>query len=612
MVKIERSPAHSAPGPVSLVVDPVECDRDWCGAAASKGSPRVQLETLMKMAVAMCAFGITGTALAQGAVQWPVSAGGNGHWYEGVVLGVNPVSWHTARAAAHARGAELAQLKSPGAVAWVFANVANAPALWRWKIGPWLGGYQLEGSIEPGGGWIWIDGTAVDMSTSAWEVGEPRDYLPCGDHENYLNFYNASSFAPYPTPSPVALFNDMPATGLCVCCNNQALGLWVASAIFEWSADCNSDGVVDYGQIRSGQLEDVNADGVPDICQSPFERHVPAQYPTIQAAVDASQDTDVVRIAPGVYNEAVRIEGKSVTLRGNPGFASVTVINAAGVGPYAVSYTPPTDGTYCGISDLTLTHSGLAVDRGVGLFYQGGGSTPARFERCILRDNVSTGIYGSGGAEMFGNAVFERCAFVSNRPGLHGAAIYAYDGVTVNVLNCSLRDHPSGTGLFYARTLARVTVSDSVISGSNVLCTNFDGGTTTFLNNQGCSISNIGGGGFVNGGGNIWNSCPDCDGDGIPNLEEIIFGAADCNDNGLPDSCEIAQGSPDINGNGVLDQCECPSDINASGAVDGGDLAILLSAWGPVKPGHVADIVSDGVVNGADLAIMLGEWGVCD
>ncbi|MEY5031272.1 MAG: hypothetical protein RL354_303, partial [Planctomycetota bacterium] len=127
----------------------------------------------MKMAVAMCAFWITGTALAQGAVQWPVSAGGNGHWYEGVVLGVNPVSWHTARAAAHARGAELAQLKSPGAVAWVFANVASAPALWRWKFGPWLGGYQLEGSIEPRGGWIWIDGTAVDMSTSAWEVGEP-------------------------------------------------------------------------------------------------------------------------------------------------------------------------------------------------------------------------------------------------------------------------------------------------------------------------------------------------------------------------------------------------------------------------------------------------------
>jgi hypothetical protein len=39
------------------------------------------------------------------------------------------------------------------------------------------------------------------------------------------------------------------------------------SAILEWSADCNSDGIVDYGQIRDGTFPDVNANGVPDCCE---------------------------------------------------------------------------------------------------------------------------------------------------------------------------------------------------------------------------------------------------------------------------------------------------------------------------------------------------------
>ena len=35
----------------------------------------------------------------------------------------------------------------------------------------------------------------------------------------------------------------------------------------EWSADCNGDGIVDKGQILSGQLVDVDGNGVPDTCE---------------------------------------------------------------------------------------------------------------------------------------------------------------------------------------------------------------------------------------------------------------------------------------------------------------------------------------------------------
>ena len=47
----------------------------------------------------------------------------------------------------------------------------------------------------------------------------------------------------------------------------DSMTLWYA--VHEWSADCNGDGLVDYGQILDGSLNDVNKDGVPDEC-GPF------------------------------------------------------------------------------------------------------------------------------------------------------------------------------------------------------------------------------------------------------------------------------------------------------------------------------------------------------
>jgi hypothetical protein len=42
-----------------------------------------------------------------------------------------------------------------------------------------------------------------------------------------------------------------------------------AGCIIEWEADCNNDGIVDYGQILNGQLADTNHNGVPDLCEGP-------------------------------------------------------------------------------------------------------------------------------------------------------------------------------------------------------------------------------------------------------------------------------------------------------------------------------------------------------
>lgn len=49
------------------------------------------------------------------------------------------------------------------------------------------------------------------------------------------------------------------------------------------------------------------------------DHNVPAQYPTIQKAVDAAADGDTIHIAPGVYVEQILILRKKLTLLGRPG-----------------------------------------------------------------------------------------------------------------------------------------------------------------------------------------------------------------------------------------------------------------------------------------------------
>jgi pectin methylesterase-like acyl-CoA thioesterase len=44
--------------------------------------------------------------------------------------------------------------------------------------------------------------------------------------------------------------------------------------------------------------------------------HVPADFPTIQAAVNAATAGDLVLIAKGVYHEAVDVKTPGITIRG--------------------------------------------------------------------------------------------------------------------------------------------------------------------------------------------------------------------------------------------------------------------------------------------------------
>lgn len=88
------------------------------------------------------------------------------------------------------------------------------------------------------------------------------------------------------------------------------------------------------------------------------------------------------------------------------------------------------------------------------------------------------------------------------------------------------------------------------------------------------------------------------------------FALHDCTDSGVLDAWEISQGiATDLNGNGIPDSCDARSpDVNHDGIVNGGDIGIIMGAWG--TDGSIGcDLDGNGIVDGADLAMILVNWG---
>jgi len=170
------------------------------------------------------------TAIAQDAVQWRVEDGGNGRWYQ---LVSTPRSWGGSLEYAVSIGASLATADSETKSEFL-KGVMSAAGHSR----AWLGGFQdpeAKDFSEPAGGWRWIDGSPWDFTQWSW--GEPNNL----GGEDHLELWPSG-------------WNDLPSF------------IELASLV-EWTADCNGDGIVDYGQILDGTLIDKNGNGIPDCCE---------------------------------------------------------------------------------------------------------------------------------------------------------------------------------------------------------------------------------------------------------------------------------------------------------------------------------------------------------
>ncbi|MFC1888949.1 right-handed parallel beta-helix repeat-containing protein, partial [Thermodesulfobacteriota bacterium] len=150
-------------------------------------------------------------------------------------------------------------------------------------------------------------------------------------------------------------------------------------------------------------------------CASAATIHVPADEPTIQAAIDEATHGDLVLVDPGTYVENIVFKGKRITVRSTQG-ADVTVIDGNGTGSvvmFVFGETPKSvlegftvtngcnengAGIFCALSFPTITnckiiHNGAL--RGGGIFCTA--SSPV-IRNCIIAGNSAWD--GGGGISI--------------------------------------------------------------------------------------------------------------------------------------------------------------------------------------------------------------------
>ena len=507
-------------------------------------------------------------------VEWRVADGGDGHWHRMAGSeGGSGISYY--RLQASGIGGELGSANSAPESAQFVRLLRGSGDSYV------LGGFQAAGASEPNGGWAWFDGS--EWAFTNWLPNEPSD---SGGIEDYL------------AANPDGRWNDVAAS------------VNLPRFVIEWSADCNNDGVVDYGQILRGQLADVDANGVPDICE-PYA--VPREYPTIQAAIDAVP-TGVfgwVSVAAGTYNESFSLNGKNVIVRGAPNNA--TILDGTGLATSLARFTGNEPAT-AGVENLVF-RNGTAGSRlfPKATFTVGGavyGLNSAAFIRnCRFEQNEAD--FG-GGVYLFRcDAAVEGCVFAGNEALTDGGGFFAYEcsgsvratDFTANICGASGSGNGGAFKTVGARAAGGVFLLEDCSLTANI--SGVDGAAVHHFENSSIGIA---------GGLRI----VDCQITG----NTSVVGAGGVRNDG-PQSALALAGTTNVCTNlrsnisgpylieGLVTVCDCNADITGDGLVNGGDLGVLLSAWGVAPPSGDGDVNHDGLVNGSDLSMVLSSWGAC-
>lgn len=203
------------------------------------------------------------------------------------------------------------------------------------------------------------------------------------------------------------------------------------------ASDCDVDGVPDACAISSGAAGDADGDGIPDSCEAPegpflVDDDGPADFATIQAAVDAAIDGTLIEVAPGTYGP-FDFGDKRLVVRSTDGPAATT-IDAAGQPTSAVKFGPGStfDSLLQGFT--IRTGSGTAYPDNPAGWRAGGGvyiwspteqeiAAAATIEDCVFIGSSGGCGYGAGIWTRRGNVAVRRCVFEGLAAEHHGPAI---------------------------------------------------------------------------------------------------------------------------------------------------------------------------------------------
>jgi hypothetical protein len=307
---------------------------------------------------------------------------------------------------------------------------------------------------------------------------------------------------------------------------------------------------------------------------SASDRLVPSQYPTIQAAINAAVNGDVVQIAQGTYAGPIDFAGKAIAVRGaaDPN----TVVISGGTWGSPIVRIATGESTTSILEGVTIT-GGNSYRNGGGILIEG--SSPTILNCRVIgnaagvNDNRgnSFGGFGAGVYIQNGSPVISNCLIAANTTyynGSRGGGVFVSGSSAVRFMACTISGNQmtgggnhSGAGIFVQGTSASAmpVFEDCVISGNNLA--NGGEGSAMYLGSPAslarCKVSQSS--------------------TAIAATQVFLRDCTFCGTNST-----VSGPFVDMGGNRFPQVCDgCVGDLNSDGKIDGADLGILLSKWGP-------------------------------
>jgi len=187
---------------------------------------------------------------------------------------------------------------------------------------------------------------------------------------------------------------------------------------------------------------------------------VPEQYGTIQAAIDAAKNSDVISVGSGTYRETINFKGKAISVQSRDGalntvldggMAGSVVTFNSGEGPASIlqGFTITNGssvfggGIHCMFTSPTIQDNvvilNVAQTGGGGLFAR---ESHATITRCSFMRNYASSASGSGGGMFLfrGRPTITNSIFWRNVAGLHGGGMYLSNASPI-ITNSTMYDN---------------------------------------------------------------------------------------------------------------------------------------------------------------------------
>jgi len=209
------------------------------------------------------------------------------------------------------------------------------------------------------------------------------------------------------------------------------------------------------------------------VLATPYIWYVPADYETIQAAIDAAIYGDVVLVADGTYtgpgNRDIDFLGKAITVKSESGPENCIIdCNGTEIDPHRGFYFHNGEDANSILDGFTITN-GYSYGSSWSDRFGGGinctGSSPT-ITNCTINGNSARdggGIY----CEWESNPTITNCTISGNSAG-HGGGIYCLRQSNPTITNCTINGNSAGHGGgIYCSIFGSPTINNCIISGNS-------------------------------------------------------------------------------------------------------------------------------------------------